>query len=164
MGFMNDYRTWFKSMTGRKITVEDIADIIGISRATATRRLQDGLAPDDIIKLCRKLNVNPVLALVDFDHLTFKEVFDALDGDGQLLATASTDQLIYRLAEDGLSPGQKMELSSHIRRSHIKAVSDAPDINDGTVREFDYAPEEYAADSSIDETEARLERGEDIID
>lgn len=162
MFLMNDYRTWFKSMTGRRITVEEIADIVGISRATATRRLQDGLAPEEIIKLCRKLNVNPVLALVDFDHLTFKEVLDALDGDGQLLATASKDQLIYRLAEDELSPVQKLELSSNIRRNHLTAVSDADDMNDGTVRPFDYS--EYAADSSEDETEGRMERGEDLID
>ena len=46
----------------------------------------------------------------------------------------------------------------------LSVVSDADDMNDGTVRDFNYAPEEYAADSSVDETEARLERGEDIID
>lgn len=160
---MNDFRTWFKSMTGHKITVEDIADIIGTSRATATRRIQEGLAPEDIIKLCRKLNVNPVLALVDFDHLTFKEVFDALDGDGQLLATASTDQLIYRLAEDGLSPDQKLELGSHIRRPQLKAVSDESDIHDGTVTEWDESIP-HAADSSIDEDAEREKRGEYLID
>lgn len=163
MIIMNDYRTWFKSMTGRRITVEEIADIIKVSRATATRRLQDGLAPDEIIKLCRKLNVNPVLALIDFDHLTFKEVLDALDGDGQLLATASKDQLIYRLAEDGLSPGQKLELSSSVRRNHLHTVSDGSDIDDGTVRPFDYDIP-HAADSSIDEDAERESRGEDLID
>ena len=44
----------------------------------------------------------------------------------------------------------------------LSVVSDADDMNDGTVRPFDYS--EYAADSSEDETEARLERGEDLID
>lgn len=162
---MNDYRTWYKSVTGHKITVEDIADNIGISRATATRRLQDGLAPEELIKLCRKLGVNPVLALVDFEHLTFKEVFDALDSEGQLLATASTDQLIYRLAEDGLSAGQKIELSSHLRRNHLQPVSDASDSipDDGTITDWDDSIP-HAADSSIDEDEEREKRGEDLID
>ncbi|WP_413462125.1 helix-turn-helix domain-containing protein [Corynebacterium kefirresidentii] len=38
------------------------------------------------------------------------------------------------------------------------------DDDDGVVREFDYSPDEYAADSSPNEQEEREKRGEDLID
>ena len=94
---------------------------------------------------------------------------DFLDGDGTLLASASVEQLIYQLAEDALPASDKISLGAAAKalvdnkENHkLAVVSDADDMNDGTVRPFDYS--EYAADSSEDETEARLERGEDLID
>ena len=51
---------------------------------------------------------------------------------------------------------------------HLTPVSgpsaSLPDDDDGVVREFDYAPGEYAADSSPNEQEEREKRGEDPID
>ena len=70
-----------------------------------------------------------------------------------------TDELLRRLHL--LSDEEADDLAEQRK---LSVVSDADDMNDGTVRDFNYAPEEYAADSSVDETEARLERGEDIID
>ena len=68
-----------------------------------------------------------------------------------------TDELLRRLHL--LSDEEADDLAEQRK---LSVVSDADDMNDGTVRPFDYS--EYAADSSEDETEARLERGEDLID
>ena len=68
-----------------------------------------------------------------------------------------TDELLRRLHL--LSDEEADDLAEQRK---LSVVSDASDIDDGTVRPFDYS--EYAADSSEDETEARLERGEDLID
>lgn len=166
-----DVRDWFTEMTGQRVTAVEMAEIVGISRNSMTTRLKKGLDADDLIAISRGLDISPIHALVELGKLTYKEVMDFLDGDGTLLASASVEQLIYQLAEDALPASDKISLGAAAKalvdnkENHkLSVVSDAPDINDGTVREFDYAPEEYAADSSIDETEARLERGEDIID
>ena len=68
-----------------------------------------------------------------------------------------TDELLRRLHL--LSDEEADDLAEQRK---LSVVSDADDMNDGTVRPFDYS--EYAADSSEDETDARLERGEDLID
>ena len=128
-------------------------------------RQQDSLPPEMVIALCRAYDRSPVQGLIETGYINDYEV----EGPDVAIALdkATNQQLLdqvmkrsdpharYLFGADedtiGLSP-------------HLTAVSDASDIHDGTVRNFDYAPEEYAADSSIDETEARLERGEDIID
>ena len=68
-----------------------------------------------------------------------------------------TDELLRRLHL--LSDEEADDLAEQRK---LSVVSDADDMNDGTVRPFEFS--EYAADSSEDETEARLERGEDLID
>lgn len=166
-----DVRDWFTEMTGQRVTAVEMAEIVGISRNSMTTRLKKGLDADDLIAISRGLDISPIHALVELGKLTYKEVMDFLDGDGTLLASASVEQLIYQLAEDALPASDKISLGAAAKalvdnkeNRKLTVVSDADDMNDGTVSEFDYAPEEYAADSSIDETEARLERGEDIID
>ena len=128
-------------------------------------RQQDKLPAEMVIALCRAYDRSPVQGLIETGYINDYEV----EGPDVAIALdkATNQQLLdqvmkrsdpharYLFGGDeetiGLSP-------------HLTAVSDASDIHDGTVRNFNYAPEEYAADSSIDETEARLERGEEIID
>lgn len=108
---MTDFRDWYKSVTGKRITADEIAEALNLSRATATRRLTEGkITADDIINLCRKLDVEPVMALVDLGKLTHAEVFDFMESDGTLLATASEEQLTYQLAEITLSKSDKLRL------------------------------------------------------
>ena len=128
-------------------------------------RQQDKLPAEMVIALCRAYDRSPVQGLIETGYINDYEV----QGPDVAIALskATNQQLLDEIMkrsdpqarylfggdEDtiGLSP-------------QLSAVSDADDMNDGTVREFDYAPDEYAADSSEDELEARLERGEDIIE
>lgn len=99
MSAMSDYRDWFKSATGQRVTAEEIGTMLGMSRVSATRRLTtDGLSADEIITVSRKLRVNPVMALVDLGHLKHAEAMDFLDTDGALVATAEDGELALELA------------------------------------------------------------------
>nr|DAI75455.1 MAG TPA: helix-turn-helix, Psq domain [Caudoviricetes sp.] len=173
-----DVKDIFASLAGRRVTAQDMADILETSRNTVNLRLKNGLAAEDVIAISRGLNINPVDALVELEKLTRDEVFNYLDGDAKLLATASIEELVYRLAEDTLSNIEKIELGgaarSLLERDDLAArrvgapvsgpSASLPDDDDGVVREFDYEPGEYAADSSINEQEEREKRGEDLID
>lgn len=137
---MADYRDWFRSATGRRVTAEEIATALGVSRATATRRLVDGMDPGDVIKLSRALRVNPVEALVDLGHLTHGEAMDFLDSDGQLVDTAEDGELAIELAR------------------RLNPATRAPEIDELAARRSntppaDVSPLAYVADSSPDEPE-----------
>lgn len=105
---MTDPRNWFSAAAGRRITVEDIGGFIGVSRATATRYLADGLTADHVITIARSLGINPATALVELDYLTVDDVHAFLDGSGQLVETADDDDLILELAAR-LVPPRKLE-------------------------------------------------------
>lgn len=169
-----DIKDVFASLAGRRVTAQDIADILETSRNTVNLRLKNGLDSEDIIETARGLHINPVDALVELNKLSRDEVFDFIEGGAKLLATASIEELVYRLAEDTLSNLDKIELGAAARAllergstPHLTPVSDAhaslPDEDDGTVMEWDDSIP-HAADSSIDEQAERERRGEDLID
>lgn len=168
---MTDYRDWYKEVTGKRITAEEIGEILNMSRATVTRRLtEDKLTSDEIIALCRRLGAEPVMALVDLKRLTVGEVFEFLDSDGQLLDTASPEQLFYLLAEHMLSGDEKLRLARDVfgdalekPHSNNRSLHVVRDSYDGTVEEFD-PTQAHAADSSPLEQEEREKRGEEPID
>ena len=167
---MSKETDWFASMAGRRVTVTEIAEYLGVSRRTATDHVNDGLTADELITVSRKIGISPIHALVELGKLTYQEAFDFLDGDGQLLATASTEQVVYRLAEDILTPAQKLEIGAFIRnkKPNLTPVSEPSaslhdDEDDGTVMEWDESIP-HAADSSPDEQAEREKRGEDLID
>lgn len=137
---MTDYRTWFKSATGRRVTADDIATALGVSRATATRRLTEGLNPGDVIKASRALGVNPVDALVDLGHLAHGEAMDFLDSDGKLVDNTEDGELAIELARR-LNPATRAPEIDELEARR----SNAPDPNVGPLR--------YVADSSPDEPE-----------
>ena len=61
--------------------------------------------------------------------------------------------------------GYRDDLASRRADTPVSDTDDSmPDDDDGIVREFDYSPDEYAADSSPNEQEEREKRGEDPID
>ena len=115
---------WFTSMAKRRVTVTEIANILGVTRKTAANRLDSGLSSDDLIAISRALDLSPIHALVELGRLTHAEAFDFLDTDGTLLASASIEQLVFRLAEDMLSPADKATLGSIARQSMSTRYSD----------------------------------------
>lgn len=112
---MTGEKEWFSSMVRRKISTIELADLLGVSRRTATKRLSEGLSSDELILVSRKLNLSPIHALVELGKLTHTEAFDYLEGDGLLLDAATPEQLIYKLAEDTLTPQAKIELGAYGR-------------------------------------------------
>lgn len=178
MSRMDKEKAWFSSMAGRKITVVEIAKHLEVSRNTARSRLDEGLTSDEIIQLARSLHLNPVTALNELGKLDVHEIFDYLDSDGTLLATASPQQMIYELARDSLDyeekgrlwkeisdpRGYRDDLAARRAGAPVSEVSGSlHDDDDGIVRDFDW-DEPHAADSSPDEDKLRDERGEDLID
>lgn len=153
---MIDYRDWYKSATGQRVTAEEIGRIIGVSRPTVTRRLtQDGLTSDEIIKVSRGLRVNPIDALVDLRRITEAEAMSHLDVNGKLLDTADEGELAIELARR-LNPATRAnEIDELASRRSSTPVPDAPDLHDddddGVVRNLPYNPERAVADSSPEE-------------
>ena len=116
------------SLARRRVTATDVADALRVSRNTANSRLADGLPATETIEVSRYLEINPTQALLELGHLTANEVFDFLDGDGTLLASASTEQLVRTLAEDVLPLSDRIELGAAAkaladRRDELAAAS-----------------------------------------
>ena len=165
-----DLKTILGSMAGRRIIAQEIADALGISRNAANDRMNRGLEAGDLITVARELEINPVDVLVELNHITHAEVFDFMDSDGTLLATATEAQLHYQLAEVTLTKSEKLRLVQGLvtdeddelaaRRSNKNAGRGS---YDGTVKDFDWS-QPHAADSSPDEQAEREKRGEDPID
>lgn len=137
-----------------------VSELADVSDRTLSRQLRDQeLRPDMVIKIAQAYNESPSEALVDLGFMDEKWLTSASVRRALMKATDEqlTDELLRRL---NLLPDAPVD--DVARERNLKAVSDVSDMNDGTVRPFDYS--EYAADSSEDETEARMERGEDLID
>lgn len=158
-----NFESWLTDLIGND-TRRVASSKAGMAESTLSRQLSRGsLSPEMVIALCRAYDRSPVQGLIETEYINDYEV----QGPDVAIALskATNQQLLDEIMkrsdpqarylfggdEDtiGLSP-------------QLSVVSDADDMNDGTVRPFDYS--EYAADSSEDETEARLERGEDLID
>ena len=158
---------WLKSLPGSP-TVSQAADHAGVSKATFLRHEKNGKTTAEYVtKIARAYDVNEIQSLINLGFVQEAAVMEVaiekalgLAKNSQLLAEMNKrhDPEARRLYRAEGKPGV-IDLDDH--RSP-DPLSDADDMNDGTVRPFDYS--EYAADSSEDETEARLERGEDLID
>lgn len=109
---MTDPREVFKSLTGKRVTSVDIAEMLDVSRNTVQTWIKEGFAADEIIKVARELNINPTEALVELGKLTAKEVTDFIEGGCTLLELASLETLIQQLAKVGLNAEELAELSN----------------------------------------------------
>ena len=158
---------WLNSLPGSP-TGSQAADHAGVSKATFLRHEKNGKTTAEYVtKIARAYDVNEIQSLINLGFVQEAAVMEVaiekalgLAKNSQLLAEMNKrhDPEARRLYRAEGKPGV-IDLDDH--RSP-DPMSDADDMNDGTVRPFDYS--EYAADSSEDETEARLERGEDLID
>lgn len=165
-----DTKKWFSETARKRVTDEMIADMLDVTRKTANKRINMGLPMDDLVTISRALNINPVIALVELGHLDHEEVEAYLDSDGQLVETADEGDLAIELARR-LNPATRApEIDELAARRAARGGSNTrghsrPDRDhDGTVREFDWAPGTYAADSSPNEQAEREAEGSDPID
>lgn len=136
-----------------------------ISDATLGRQLKaNELSADLIIKIAQAYNESPVVALVDLGFVSARWLQEV--GTTTALTRASdeelTDELLRRLR---LLDDQPID-DLAVRRANtpVSGPHASLDDDDGIVRDFDYSPDEYAADSSPNEQEEREKRGEDLID
>lgn len=101
-----DLKQYLLETYARRLTSQDMADALGVSRSTITRKLTDGLLIEDVIEICRYAGVPPVVVLVDMGYLDERDVWDAYVRPN--LQTASDqeilDELQRRLA-GGMSRG-----------------------------------------------------------
>lgn len=132
-----DAKAWFSEASRQRVTDELVARALDVTRKTANKRLNEGLSADDVIELARAFKVNPAMALVELDHITYEDVADYLDSDGQLVATAEPGVLALELARQ-LNPATMApeldELAS--RRSNASTPNVGPlDDDDAAVRD-----------------------------
>ncbi|MBH5303505.1 HTH domain-containing protein [Corynebacterium ulcerans] len=123
---MSKETDWFTSMAHRRVTVTEIAEYLEVSRRTATNRVNDGLSADELITISRKIGISPIHALVELEKLTYEEAFDFVDGEGRLLATASTEELIAQLARENLPVTALIDLGNE-GRNRIAAYEKSHD-------------------------------------
>ena len=148
---MTDFRTWIRSQTGRRVTAEQIGRVLGFSRTTITRRLaDDDFTADELITLARHFDVSPLLALVDFDRVTDREVWDYLETEGQLVETADEGELALELARR-LNPATRAAEIDELARRRAPA----PPAFDGGAGDVGSLP--MVADSSPDHPEEDCE-------
>ncbi|WP_318744817.1 MULTISPECIES: hypothetical protein [unclassified Corynebacterium] len=148
---MTDFRQWYYDTTGLRLTADRVAAILGMSRTSATRRLTtDDLDADEVIELCRALDLNPLVGLVDLEYITDKEVWGYLDSDGQLVETAEDGDLALELARR-LNPATRSDELEELRRRKA-STNVTPDFyDDDTPHDDEDLP--YVADSSPTEPE-----------
>ncbi|MHC9651205.1 DNA-binding protein [Corynebacterium diphtheriae] len=146
-----------------------------IQPTTLIRQLERGeISANNVILLARAYNANIIQALVDTGYVKPEEVEqigidEALD---QATNRQFLDAIWRRTDKDpksrtlmGIRPGV-INPAPDFTADNVRNInSNVPTSEyDGTVREFDYSPDEYAADSSPDENEERIRRDENPID
>ena len=156
-----DIKQWLTETARRPIYDQDIAQILGVTRKTANKRINAGLDASDLITVCRGLDINPVIALTELNYVTYDEVTDYLDSDGELVSTASAGTLALQLARL-LNPATRAEEIDELaaRREAKKSNKTTP-----TVQDAQYDPHKHAAYSGPDEDALRQQQeGAEFID
>ena len=117
------------------VTQAELAESTGISQSQISKQLRG----------TRDINIDELDAIVTALNMSLVE--------------------LIRTAEQELNPDTRDDLATRRAGAPVSDSSASlPDDDDGIVREFDYSPDEYAADSSPNEQEEREKRGEDLID
>lgn len=162
-----EIKQWLSETSHRRITDQEIADILKVTRKTANKRLNEGLPTDDLLALCQEFGINRTLALVELGHVPYQDVLDFLDSDGALVSTADEGELAIELARR-LNPATRANEIDELAARRSGAPVSGPsaslhDDDDDLVQEWDDSVP-HAADSSPDEQAEREKRGEDLID
>ena len=119
----------------KDITQAELAKSTGISQSQISKQMRG----------TRDINIDELSAIADALDISLVE--------------------LIRTAEQELNPDTRDDLAARRAGAPVSGPSASlHDDDDGVVREFDYAPGEYAADSSPNEQAERERRGEDLID
>lgn len=157
------------------MTMRDAAKQAGFNQSAFTRWKNGAKAdPDFVVKFARAFHLNVLEALAEAEFITENEAnLTEVTVGGPALADATNEQLLDEIMRRS-DPHARYLFGNEGDEEviglapHLTPVSDSsdsmPDDDDGIVREFDYSPDEYAADSSPNEQEEREKRGEDPID
>ena len=166
-----NFETWLTDLIGEdtRATASKKADY---AQSTISRQLSRGyLRPETVIALCRAYDRSPVSGLIETEYINDYELHGP---DVEVaLHEATNEQLLDEIMRRSDPQarylfGNEGDEDTVGLAPHLTPVSDVSaslhDDDDGVVREFDYAPGEYAADSSPNEQAERERRGEDLID
>lgn len=153
-----DIKKWFSETSRSQITDSTIAEMLSVTRKTANKRVNEGLSADEVITICKKLDINPVIALVEFDFVDYGDVSNFLDSDGQLVATAEPGELAIELARR-LNPAtlapELDELAA--RRARLAGVPGVAPLDDDeiadAIREANEQPQAAHTNDGIEYTE-----------
>ena len=145
-----EIKQWLSETSHRRITDQEVADILKITRKTANKRLNDGLPTDDLLALCKEFGINRTLALVELGHVPYQDVLDFLDSDGALVSTADEGELAIELARR-LNPATRAdeinELEERRKKAHMSNPSDS--MPEGAVAYS--GPDEDAERNDVDD-------------
>lgn len=163
-----NFNEWLNTLP-ESPTASQAANAANVSRATTIRHEKAGATTAEYaVKIARAYNVNEIQALIDLGFVDEAAVMEVaiekalgLAKNSQILAEMNKrhDPEARRLYRAEGKPGV-IDLDDHRSPDPMSAASD---IDDGTVKPFDYGIP-HAADSSIDEDAERESRGEDLID
>lgn len=157
------------------MTLRDAAKKAGFNQSAFTRWKGGAKAdPEFVVKFARAFNLDVLEALVEAEFITEDEArFKAPPVDAELRSAIRDIEVsgleLAQLASEMYRTAERMNLLSEkddmlaARRSNNDAGGVRHDSYDGTVVDWDDTIP-HAADSSPDETEERLKRGEDPID
>lgn len=157
------------------MTMRDAAKQAGFNQSAFTRWKNGAKAdPDFVVKFARAFHLNVLEALVEAEFITEEEAqLHEIKVGGVTLTDATNEQILDEIMRRSDPQarylfGNDSDDDAIGLAPHLTPVSDVSaslhDDDDGIVREFDYSPDEYAADSSPNEQEEREKRGEDPID
>ena len=161
---------WLEKVTNNA-SVNAAANRAGIVQRTLSRQVERGeISAENVIAIAIAYGAHPVRALVDTGYLDEKyaRTVDPMTALRSVTEDQLADEVLRRmkrgLKTDVLTTDIN-DLAARRAGAPVSGASDSmPDDDDGIVREFDYSPDEYAADSSPNEQEEREKRGEDPID
>lgn len=165
------HETWLAELIGTD-SMRTASQKTEYAQTTISRQLSRGhLSPEMVIALCRAYDRSPVSGLIETGYINDYELHGP---DVEIaLREATNEQLLDEIMRRSDPQarylfGNEGDEETIGLAPHLTPVSDGhdslPDDDDGVVREFDYEPGEYAADSSPNEQEEREKRGEDLID
>lgn len=161
---------WLEKVTNNA-SVNAAANRAGIVQRTLSRQVERGeISAENVIAIAIAYGAHPVRALVDTGYLDEKyaRTVDPMTALRSVTEDQLADEVLRRMKRGLKTDVLTTDINDLAARRTGAPVSDVSaslhDDDDGVVREFDYSPDEYAADSSPNEQEEREKRGEDPID
>lgn len=159
-----DIQAWINDLKGED-SIRQASYLSGYAQTTLQRQLEKGqLTPQMVIALCRAYNRSPAQGLIETGYLYTHEVGESSVVEALRLAT--NQQLLAEIDRRLDSAEARYLFTAENDPTVVDIKETAANDHDGTVLDFQslYGDYGYAADSSVNEQEAREERNESIFD